>query len=253
MITAHTGIWRTAGLTAALLAAIVAVFLAANSPAHAEDESVSIIDLAYQPSLVTVDVGDSVTWTNDGAVAHTVTSDTGSEMNSGNINPGGMYVNQFNSPGTFTYHCEIHPAMQGTVVVEEQEPGTPTTPETPTTATTTTTATVTETVTTTVTASATAGTATATATQTPTQTATLTPTATATRTNTPTTFPGTLTPTATGTGVVSPASPTPGAPDTGAGMFGGGTPVGVILMALGAMVIIAGAGSALALRGSLKR
>ena len=66
---------------------------------------------------MTVPVGTTVTWTNMDAVAHTTTSDTGA-WDSGTLTPGASFQHTFTSPGTFTYHCMIHPYMHGTIVVQ---------------------------------------------------------------------------------------------------------------------------------------
>ena len=44
--------------------------------------NVEIINFAYQPSDITIKVGDTVTWTNKDSVGHTVTSDDGNELDS---------------------------------------------------------------------------------------------------------------------------------------------------------------------------
>jgi YVTN family beta-propeller protein len=61
-------------------------------------------------------VGQTVTWTNGDSVPHTVTGDDG-HWDSGDIPGGGSWSTRFDAPGTFVYHCGIHPAMQGTVIV----------------------------------------------------------------------------------------------------------------------------------------
>jgi plastocyanin len=71
---------------------------------------------AFAPDDVTIATGTTLTWTNTDAVAHTATSDS-SAWNSGAIAPGGRYSFTFETPGTFAYHCTIHPGMVGTVVV----------------------------------------------------------------------------------------------------------------------------------------
>jgi plastocyanin len=71
---------------------------------------------AFAPDALTVDAGTTVTWTNTDSVAHTSTSDTPG-WDSGIVAPGGQYSRSFQSPGTFQYHCAIHPGMVGTVVV----------------------------------------------------------------------------------------------------------------------------------------
>lgn len=41
----------------------------------------------YDPDTITVPLGATVTWTNTGAVAHTITSDDGSSFDSGSVDP----------------------------------------------------------------------------------------------------------------------------------------------------------------------
>jgi plastocyanin len=78
---------------------------------------VTIIDFSFQPNVVTITVGSSVRWTNTGVFTHTSTSDTG-VWDSGDIGPGKAFIQTFNTPGTYPYHCMHHPTiMKGTVVV----------------------------------------------------------------------------------------------------------------------------------------
>lgn len=87
------------------------------TPPTSATSRVSIIDFQFQPSSITVPVGAIVSWKNNGAVAHTVTSDTG-VFDSGQLQPGMEYVNAFNTAGTYPYHCSNHPTqMSGTVIV----------------------------------------------------------------------------------------------------------------------------------------
>jgi len=80
--------------------------------------SVKIIDFAFQPSTLTVSVGQEITWTNDGAVPHTVTADNGS-FDSGQLQPGAQYKHSFSAAGTYAYHCSVHPTqMTATVIVQ---------------------------------------------------------------------------------------------------------------------------------------
>jgi plastocyanin len=81
---------------------------------------VEIADFAYSPQTVTVAAGGKVTWRNEDADDHTVTLDDGS-FDSGDIAEGKLKSESFKSPGTFTYHCEIHPEMTGTVEVVEPD------------------------------------------------------------------------------------------------------------------------------------
>lgn len=97
---------------------ILALVLPFVPPARAATENVSIVDLAYQPSTINVQLGDTVIWTNNGGLTHTVTSDGGAgPLDSGDIGSGGTYSHMFVSEGTYSYHCVHHPSMHGTVTV----------------------------------------------------------------------------------------------------------------------------------------
>jgi plastocyanin len=64
-----------------------------------------------------VSVGSTVTWTNNDTVSHTSTADAGG-FDSGILGPGAAFSKTFQSAGSFTYHCAIHPGMVGTVTVQ---------------------------------------------------------------------------------------------------------------------------------------
>ena len=82
----------------------------------AASASVNMVDFSFAPGSVTVAVGDTVTWHNTGQAPHTATAGDGS-FDTGTIQPGGSGSHTFNSPGTFSYICTIHPNMKGTVRV----------------------------------------------------------------------------------------------------------------------------------------
>jgi glucose/arabinose dehydrogenase len=79
---------------------------------------VSIVDFDFVPQVDTIAVGDSVRWTNNGTSSHTTTSDTKSLWDSGTLSPGESFTFQFDTPGSYPYHCEFHPSMTGTIVVQ---------------------------------------------------------------------------------------------------------------------------------------
>lgn len=72
----------------------------------------------FLPTTLRVRVGDTVTWRNDDSVAHTVTSDSGDELDSPLLSPGESWQHTFTQPGTYDYHCVPHPGMTGRIVVE---------------------------------------------------------------------------------------------------------------------------------------
>ena len=90
----------------------------ATSGAVATD-AVSISNYMFSPAIIKVKVGTKVTWTNQDSVHHTVTADTISAdaPNGPLIGQGESYSFTFNKAGTYTFHCNPHPYMHGTVVV----------------------------------------------------------------------------------------------------------------------------------------
>ncbi len=104
----------------------------AEPPAD-EPGAISIPDGAWDPGASDfflpgspiIAVGTTVTWTNNDAVAHTVTSgsSTGTVaspdglFDSGDIAPGETFSYTFTEAGTFDYFCTPHPWMMGTVIV----------------------------------------------------------------------------------------------------------------------------------------
>jgi plastocyanin len=91
-----------------------------NAPAPSGDavraEKVSIVEFAYDPDPVTIEEGGKVTWVNRDSAPHTATADDGS-FDTGTITTDKLKSESFKQPGTYTYFCEIHPDMHGTIEV----------------------------------------------------------------------------------------------------------------------------------------
>src|SRR5918994_4917716 len=81
----------------------------------ATTHAVDIVDFAFSPAILTISAGDTVTWTNRDAVAHTATGDG---FDSGDLAQGGSYSVTFAAPGTYDYLCTPHPTMTGRIVVQ---------------------------------------------------------------------------------------------------------------------------------------
>jgi len=79
-------------------------------------EKVSIAEFAYDPDPVVVEEGGKVIWVNRDSAPHTATADDGS-FDTGTIETDKLESESFKQPGTYAYHCEIHPDMHGTVEV----------------------------------------------------------------------------------------------------------------------------------------
>jgi plastocyanin len=100
---------------------------AESSPAETEaggklerSPKVEIVNFAYSPDPVRVQVGGKVIWQNMDSAPHTATADDGS-FDTGTLEKGKLKSETFKEPGTYTYYCEIHPTMHGTVEVVEKD------------------------------------------------------------------------------------------------------------------------------------
>jgi plastocyanin len=92
----------------------------APSGEAARSEKVKIVEFVYGPDPVTVQTGGKVIWQNEDTAPHTATADDGS-FDTGTIEQGKIKSETFKQAGTFTYFCEIHPTMHGTVEVVEKD------------------------------------------------------------------------------------------------------------------------------------
>ena len=79
--------------------------------------TVNIKSQSFQPSTLSVPAGTTVTWHNQDNAQHTVTSDTNGQFDSGAIATGKKFTHTFTDPGSYGYHCSIHPGVKGTIVV----------------------------------------------------------------------------------------------------------------------------------------
>lgn len=105
-----------------LIGALVALGAVGGGIAVAADNAVAISGFSFSPKDITVNVGDSVTWTNSDAQGHTATADGGS-FDTGTIGNGASKTVAFSTAGTFAYHCSIHAAMIGSVTVQAAAAG----------------------------------------------------------------------------------------------------------------------------------
>jgi plastocyanin len=83
-------------------------------------------DDAFNPNPVEVKAGQKVVWTNNDIVHHTITSgsagsyDSGKEFDSGLtklLNIDDTFEFTFTIAGEYTYYCQLHPTMNGKVIV----------------------------------------------------------------------------------------------------------------------------------------
>ncbi len=88
-----------------------------NEPAEEYPTSAGVLiqNFSFSPATVTIAAGGQVTWTNRDSANHTV---TGSGWESELFGKDGTFTKKFDEPGTYFYHCAIHPSMTGTVIVK---------------------------------------------------------------------------------------------------------------------------------------
>ena len=79
--------------------------------------TVAIQNSAFGTKTVQAKVGDVVAWTNQDSIPHTATMDDGS-CDTGQIAGGASAMLVFTAPGTYTYHCAVHPTTMKDVTVE---------------------------------------------------------------------------------------------------------------------------------------
>jgi plastocyanin len=116
---------RTIGLLGAItLVALFALLPIASAAPRAATQNVTLKDNEFDPKTITVNVGDTVMWMDQGQNEHTVTADNGS-FDSGDLKVGEKtsFSFTFSKAGTFAYHCKYHggaggQGMSGTVVVQ---------------------------------------------------------------------------------------------------------------------------------------
>ncbi len=102
------------------------------APAAAEGgQTVALKLIAFKPERLNVAVGTAVTWKNEDASEHTVTSgavnqgasgvttSADSKFESGSMKQNAAFSYTFTAPGTYAYFCKIHPAtMRGEITVK---------------------------------------------------------------------------------------------------------------------------------------
>lgn len=116
-------------------------------PKGSANPEVDITNLApkqwYSPKEVTINVNDTIKWTNNDTEPHTVTSGIGGGINSllsnskgqpdgafdsGLFGPDKTTTIKFNQSGTYHYFCTIHPWMEGIVHVQGNNTNVPSYP-----------------------------------------------------------------------------------------------------------------------------
>jgi plastocyanin len=92
---------------------------ALSEPARSKDGVVvRVSNFSYVPRSLHVRTGQTVTFVNDDAEAHTV-RDPSHSFDSGAIDPQAQWRHTFSRPGVYVYTCSFHPYMRGRIVVSK--------------------------------------------------------------------------------------------------------------------------------------
>ncbi|HVS13464.1 MAG TPA: Calx-beta domain-containing protein [Thermoanaerobaculia bacterium] len=123
-------------LAVALVVALVASLALATAPARAENHRVRVLNNRFDPAVLDIQPGDTVTWTNDTGMAHNVRADNdtfrcaegcddlgaGADPSYDPSNPGDAPGDpstswsatvEFDRAGDVPYYCEVHGAQGG--------------------------------------------------------------------------------------------------------------------------------------------
>ena len=104
---------------------MISVILMMIPSVSAEDHDVAITDdMKFDPEDLTINVGDTVTWTNNDGMGHTATStDESASFDSENIDAGATWSFTFTEAGTYNYKCDYHSSMTASITVVESDDG----------------------------------------------------------------------------------------------------------------------------------
>ncbi len=85
----------------------------------AQKANVTIGDFYFDPTVMKISVGTTVTWTNNGMIGHDVKTDKNSPMqgpSSDILDRGESYSYTFDEPGLYLYYCSPHPVQMRAVI-----------------------------------------------------------------------------------------------------------------------------------------
>jgi plastocyanin len=88
-----------------------------HGPAVATDHVSMAKSYRFDPDVIRIKAGDTVTWTNNDNFTHSVRLQDGGETQF--MKPGESVTHAFTTPGVYQYDCSLHPKdMRGSVQVD---------------------------------------------------------------------------------------------------------------------------------------
>ncbi|ABB57118.1 plastocyanin [Synechococcus elongatus] len=117
---------RRLSLFAVAAVLCVGSFFLSAAPASAQTVAIKMgADngmLAFEPSTIEIQAGDTVQWVNNKLAPHNVVVEGQPELSHKDLafSPGETFEATFSEPGTYTYYCEPHrgAGMVGKIVVQ---------------------------------------------------------------------------------------------------------------------------------------
>lgn len=73
--------------------------------------------LQFNDATIEIAAGTTIEWTNEDQLTHSITADDNS-FDSGNLESGQVWRYTFTQPGSYPFHCTLHPFMKGMIVVK---------------------------------------------------------------------------------------------------------------------------------------
>jgi plastocyanin len=108
---------RTIALRApAILIALTTFFVVFSGNANAADVQIKIANFTFEPPMLTVKVGTTVTWVNGDDIPHLVAEKDG-KFRSSALDTDETFAQTFKDAGTIEYFCVLHPHMTGKIIV----------------------------------------------------------------------------------------------------------------------------------------
>lgn len=98
-------------------ACILFVAFAVPTALAADTVAVTIDNFTFNPPVLTIKAGTTVTFTNKDDIPHTVVAKD-KTFRSKTLDTDDNFTFTFATPGSFAYFCSLHPHMTGTIVVE---------------------------------------------------------------------------------------------------------------------------------------
>ena len=102
--------------TKLLFVALISIMIASCNLDTITSNKIALSGIRITPKTLMVPAGTTVTWVNNEAVTHSVTSNTGL-FDSGNLTKGMTFKYTFETPGTYTYHSVNNSGATGKIVV----------------------------------------------------------------------------------------------------------------------------------------